>query len=107
MIVPVLPHDHWIFAQLAFVVWRPVRRINEEPDTVAVPKTFLGIIGIFFLIGPCMVANMIRTPAECRILQRPAARDQQYRFHPGMAFKTAMGNQPVVADRNTQAGKDV
>lgn len=75
MIVPVLPHDDGILAQLPFVVFRPMRGVDKEPNAVAMPKAFLGIIWVFFLVRPRVMAKMIGTPAEGRILQCPSAGD--------------------------------
>src|SRR5512147_2658341 len=107
MIVPVLPHDHGIFAQLALIVFSPVRGIEKQPATMAVPKPFLGVVGVFFLVGARVMPDMVGTPAQRGILQRPSPRDQQHGLYQGMTLKAAMRDQPVIADRDAHAGEDI
>ena len=105
--VAVLPHDHRVFPQLPLVIFRPMRGVDEEPHAVAVPEAFLGVVWILFLIRPGMMPNMIRAPSERRVLERPAPGHQQKGFDPGMAFKAAVRNQPVIPDGDPQAGHEV
>src|SRR5262249_37286074 len=100
MIVPVLPHDHRVFAELTFIVFGSMPRVNEEPHEVAMPKSFLGVVGIFFLVCPSMVTNVIGRPPKRGVLECPSSGDEQQRFHPWVTFKAAMRNEAVVADRD-------
>src|SRR5215510_3613000 len=103
--MPVLPHHHRVFTELTFIVFGSMLRINEEPHAVAMPKSFLGVVGIFFLICACMVANVVSGPPERGVLECPPTGDEQQGLHPWVTFKAAMRNEAVVADRNPQAGK--
>src|SRR5262249_45598944 len=107
VVVPMLPHDHRVFSELAFIVFGSMMRIDEEPDAVAMPKSFLRVVGIFLLIRASMVANMISGPPKRGVLERPPSCDEQEGLHPWMAFEAAVRNEPMIADRNTQAGKHI
>src|SRR5690349_24502491 len=107
VVVLMLPHHHRILPQLPLVIFRPVRRIDEEPDAVTVPKPFLGVVWIFLLIRPRMVPDMIRAPPQRGILKRPSPGDQQQKLDPWMAFETTVRNQPMIADGYAESGDHV
>ena len=48
-----------------------------------------------------------RSGSDCRIFQRPSAGDQQAPFDPIRAVEAPVSAQPMVADRDAQAGDDV
>jgi len=98
-----LPHNQRIFPELLFILLVAIRRLDKEPATVAIPKPFLRIIGIFLPVAARMMSNMIRAPAQGGVFKRPSARHQEAALDPWFAFKAAMRNQTMVADGNAQA----
>lgn len=74
---------------------------------MAVPESFAGIVGIFFLIGLGVMADMVPAPLEGGILQSPAASDEDAALDPIRAFEALVGDQPVVADGDPHARDDV
>ena len=67
-----------------------MRSFHEQPSAMTVPESFLCIVGILVRVRPGMVPDVIGTPEQRRVLQRPAAGNQQADFHPGPAFEAAM-----------------
>src|SRR5207249_10240234 len=70
-------------------------------------KPALGVIGVLFLVTPCMVADMSRGPLERRVFQRPSASDQQSRLDPPRAVEASVGDETMVADRDAQTSDDI
>ena len=99
-VVLVLPENHRVSAQSNFIFAEPMRRLVEEPATVAVPESFGRIVGIFVRVRTGVMADMVRTPNQCRVLQRPPAGNQRQTLHPIGAVETLMRHQPVIADRD-------
>ena len=67
-VVLVLPENHRVSAQPNFIFTEAVRRIVEEPAAVAVPESSGRIIGIFIRVCASMMADMVRTPDQRRVL---------------------------------------
>ena len=106
-VVPMLPHDDRILSESPLIGFGAMRSLHEQPPAVTVPESFLRVVGILIRVRSGVVPDMIGTPEQRRVLQRPATGYQQADFHPRPAFEAAMRNHPVIAHRNSQAGDDV
>src|SRR5438094_9585309 len=81
--------------------------IHEQPSHVTEPEPSHGVIRIFVLVAACMMADMIRCPFQRRVLQRPAASDQQSPLDPIRAIETPMSKQAMIPDGNPQTRNDI
>ncbi len=106
-IVTVLPEDDGVAAQPDFVLVGAMGGFVKEPAAVAVPEASAGIVGIFIRIRASVMANVVGTPDECRVLQRPSPGNQCATLDPVRAFETLMGDQAVVPDGDPHAGHDI
>ena len=84
-----------------------MRSLFEEPSAMTVPESFLCIVGVLVRVRPGMVSDMIGTPEQRRVLQRPTAGNQQADLHPRTAFEAPMRNHSMVAHSNPETGDDV
>ena len=67
-VIFVLPENHRIAAQPDLVFTEAMRRVVEEPATVAMPESSGRIVGVFVRVSAGMMADMVRTPDQCRVL---------------------------------------
>lgn len=103
----VLPHHHAILAQPGRVSFGLVRAFREDPAAVAVPESSRRVVGVYLLVHARMVPSMIGAPFQRRVLQRPAARDQERRLDPVGTSEAAMGNHPVVPHGDPQSADEI
>ncbi len=54
-----------------------------------------------------MMADVIGAPSQGRVLQRPPPCDEKAGFDPDGTFEAAVGHEPVVADRDAEAGHNI
>src|SRR5262245_63405781 len=71
------------------------------------PESLGRVVGICLFIGLGMMADVVATPLEGRILQCPTARNKDTGLNPVRTFEALMRNQPVITDGDTHARYDV
>ena len=102
-----LPENDRIAAQPDLVFADAIRCSIEEPTTVAVPESPRCIVGVFVRVRAGVMADVVCTPNQRRVLQCPSAGDQGQALHPTRAVKTLMRHQPVIANGNPHPRHDV
>ena len=106
-VVLMLPENDRIAAQPDLVFADAIRRCIEEPPAVTVPESPRCIVGVFVRVRAGVMADVVCTPDQCRVLQCPSAGNQGQPLDPIRAVKTLMRHQPVIADRDPHPRHDV
>ena len=106
-VISILPHNERIFPQRLFILFCTIRRLGKQPSAMAIPESLGRIVGIFLSITSRVMPNMVGAPSQRRVFERPPASYKKTRFHPRFAFEASMGNQAVVAHRDTESGNQI
>ena len=105
--MPVLPADQPILLEVPDSLEGSLdRRVGQHPADVGMEETFGDVVRIIVVVHKLVVLAMVGSPAQDGIFKRGAAEDQREQPHRPAGLKGEMGEQPMVAQCNTQARGD-
>ena len=103
----ILPHEEPVLAQILNVVERRLGiEFEQNPAHVRIPETLGNIVGVEFAVHMLVVPAMVGDPVHRTVLESGRAKNQRDQPHRPTGLERHMRKQPVVAQRDAQAGRD-
>ncbi|MFM2171446.1 MAG: hypothetical protein RI957_1675, partial [Verrucomicrobiota bacterium] len=101
----VLPHDQFLFAQVAHVrSWMLRCQFEHEPADVGPHESFGNIVGILIVVDMLVVGAVIGTPVEARVFKRTGTENESEQFDRPFGLERKMGEQPMIAESDAHGG---
>jgi hypothetical protein len=105
-VVLVLPHHELVLAKVRHVVQgRLGVHFEKNPANVGPKKAILNIVRVIVIVGVLMVATMVGSPIENRVLESAGPEDTGEKPHRPLGLEGEVGKEAVVTQRDTHPGR--